>query len=258
MIKDMATGAHYVRRGFQLVREPKLRKFVVIPLSINIVLFLGLIWLLGGFYADLLQGVSSDESVSGWREYWLVDSLFSLLEALFWLFFGVAMILMITYTFTLVANLIAAPFNSLLAEKVERHLTGEFSTEDSWKHVVKSIPKVLASEFKKMLYMLMWSLPLIILSIIPVTQIIAPLLWFTFGAWLLSLEYLDYPMGNHHHTFQSIRATMRKNRGLATGFGSLTLLLTSIPFVNMFMMPIAVAGATALWLDKLSHQTEAP
>ena len=41
-------------------------------------------------------------------------------------------------------------------------------------------------------------------------------------------------------------------------FGGMTLLLTSIPFVNFLAMPAAVAGATLLWLEQFSQEPPAP
>jgi len=59
-------------------------------------------------------------------------------------------------------------------------------------------------------------------------------------------------MGNHDLTFKQQKETLRKRRGLSLGFGGSLMILTSIPIINFIVMPVAVAGATAMWVDQLS------
>jgi CysZ protein len=93
----------------------------------------------------------------------------------------------------------------------------------------------------------------LVVSLIPVINFIAPVLWVVFGSWLLALEYLDYPMGNHDLSFSRQKQVLAGRRGLSLGFGGMVMILTSIPLVNFFVMPIAVAGATAMWVDQLQE-----
>ena len=44
---------------------------------------------------------------------------------------------------------------------------------------------------------------------------------------------------------------MAEQRPLALGFGLAALCMTLIPVVNFIAMPAAVAGATALWIERL-------
>jgi CysZ protein len=76
-------------------------------------------------------------------------------------------------------------------------------------------------------------------------------LWVLFSAWALALDYHDYPMGNHQLLFKQQRKIMRQHRRLALGFGLATLGATMIPVVNFLVIPAAVAGATALYLDEI-------
>ena len=94
-------------------------------------------------------------------------------------------------------------------------------------------------------------IPLLILSIIPLFNLISPVAWFAFGAWMLALEYVDYPMGNHNYRFRQIKRFMHSKRSLAVGFGGGVTLMTAIPIVNLFAMPVAVAAATSLWVEEL-------
>jgi CysZ protein len=68
---------------------------------------------------------------------------------------------------------------------------------------------------------------------------------------MLAIDYHDYPMGNHQLLFNEQREVLKKKRTLALGFGMATMLATMIPIVNFFVIPAAVAGATALYVNRL-------
>lgn len=218
--------------GFGLIFRSGLRRFVVIPLLINIILF-------GSAFYFLRQQVNQ------WVDRLLPDWL-SFLEVILLPLFYITILLIVFYSFTLLANLIAAPFNSLLAARVEAKLAGreveDVNSDAFWKIIVRS----LAAELKKMLYFFKWLIPLLILTFIPVINIAAPFAWFIFAAWTFSLEYTDYPLANRGKLFPEVREYNRKNRLRALGFGSVVFVLTSIPFLNFFAMPVAVCGATRL------------
>ncbi len=254
MIANFFEGARYLGRGWQLIQQPGLRRFVAIPLTVNALIFIGLIMLGYHYYSMLITWLTPD-FLESWQEYWLIGWLIGVIKFFLWIIFGAAVLIVLTYTFTLLANFIAAPFNSLLAQKVEHYLDGTLDqSSDSFSHIVKSIPKTLVSEGCKLLYLIMWMIPLLILSFIPVLNFLAPIVWFAFGAWMLTLEYLDYPMGNHDYRFGQIKTFMRDHRGLAMGFGGCITLMTAIPLVNLIAMPVAVTAATLLWVERLSPQ----
>ena len=56
--------------------------------------------------------------------------------------------------------------------------------------------------------------------------------------------------------FEDIKTYNRKNRMRSLGLGSAVFILTSIPIVNFFAMPVAVAGATRL-TSKINTSPEA-
>lgn len=169
-----------------------------------------------------------------------------------WPLFAGLLILIVFFSFSVIANLLAAPFNGILAEAVETKLLGETPPNLSWKEILKDAPKLIWNEIRKLMYVLMWMVPLFIFSWIPVLNIIAPLLWIAFSSWMLAIDYHDYPMGNHQLKFPQQRALLRQKRSLALGFGLATLGATMIPLVNFLVIPAAVAGATALYLEQLT------
>jgi CysZ protein len=171
-----------------------------------------------------------------------------------WPIFAITSLVLVFYTFALVANLIAAPFNGLLAEAVEKHLTGQ-SLDDvgGWKAAMKDLWPSIKSELVKLSYFIIRAIPLLILLIIPGINIIATFLWMLFSAWMLTIEYMDYPMANHKLMFPEQRQRLKARRLLGLGFGASVTLLTMIPVVNFIAMPAAVAGATSAWVRDLKE-----
>ena len=231
-------GPLYAIKGFNLIRRPGLRRFVLIPLGINITLFTFAIWLASHYFDTYMNQ--------------LLPEGYDWLMWLLWPLFAVTVLLAMFYTFTLVANFICSPFNGLLAEAVERELKGEAPDNGtSLMQALKETPKSLWSELVKLGYFLSRALPLLILFLIPGLNLVAPFLWLVFSAWLLALEYLDYPMANHNIGFKDQRQTLNRYRIGSLSFGGSIMVLTMIPIINFIVMPLAVAGATALYLEKI-------
>jgi CysZ protein len=246
MISDFVKGARYAIAGFSLAQTRGVRRYVVVPLMINILLFVA------GIYLAFGQVNAAIGMLVEWLPDWL-----DWLSWLLWLFFAALMLILVFYTFTLVANLVGAPFNSLLSEKLEEKLTGNAPPSSGRLiETLRGVSGAVVSEFRKFGYLLAWTIPLMILSIIfiflPPLSLLTPIMWFTFSAWMLSLEYLDYPMGNHGFTFNEQRRTAKLKRGVMLGFGGVIVVMTMIPVLNFFAMPVAVAGATQLWMKEFS------
>lgn len=236
-----AGGFGYFLQGLSLITKPGVKRFVVIPLLINIIIFVVLIMLLGG-YVDELITKYIHKNLPDWLAWVAV-----ILEIMYYLL----ALLVMFYTFSFVANVVGAPFNGYLAAKVEQHLTGKIPP-GSDRNIMAEFTIIMLSELKKWLYYFMWAIPLIILSLV-LLFIFPPLIavvWFIFGAWMYSIEYSDYPMGNYGLTFSEIRKEVSRKRMMSLGFGSAVTLGTMTPIFNFIVMPVAVAGATAMRVEQ--------
>ncbi len=246
MITQPFAGAGYLLKGFGLINAPGVRRWVVIPLAINVVLFAALFYVAYDQFGRLVDWLMS--YLPQWAQEWLAW--------LLWPLFFIAAVVIIFFTFTVAANLVGAPFNGFLAAAVERHLTGR-APAGSGRGLAAEIWHAVKGELRKLLYFAGWALVLLVLSLVPVVNFVAPVLWALFGAWMLALEYLDYPLGNHGHAFPQVRAAARRRRLAALGFGAAATVATLVPLVNFIVMPVAVAGATAFYLRELAG-TDAP
>lgn len=243
MIRDFLSAAAILARAIQIIKQPGVRLYAIMPLLLNIVLFGGLIW----------YGYAQFSPVVEWLMSYLPGVL-DFLRWIIWLLVTALTAVVVFFTFTPVANIIAAPFNALLAEKIESILTGK-PIQSNTSFMALAISSV-RSQLGKLIYILIWSVGLLLVSFIPAVNFISPLLWVVFGSWLLSLEYFDYPMGNHDLSFADQKQRIGKRRGLALGFGASVMVLTSIPVINFVVMPLAVAGATIIWAEQLANADE--
>lgn len=245
MIKDIGRGTGYLAKGLVLVKRPGIRRYVIIPLLMNILLFGGLIY----------AGYAQFSPFVNWLLSFLPDWL-GFLEWILWLFFTSFAAFFIFFIFTPVANIISAPFNAIMSEKIEEMLTGQ--NINSGIDLMTLIKDSILSQLRKLLYIAIWSAGLLLIGFIPLINFISPVLWVVFGSWLLALEYMDYPMGNHDITFQQQKDRLKQRRGLALGFGGSVMVLTSIPILNFLVIPIATAAATVMYVEQfgLSEGTE--
>lgn len=243
MSYSFTRGAGYVLTGLRWLPRAGLRSFVAIPLLINTALFGTGIWWSAGQLERL------DQAVQRWLPAWL-----AWLHWLLWPLFIVTALVVIFYTFTLVANAIAAPFNGLLAERVEKLVNPggrapQLSAGSSWRELWFSPLR----ELGKLLYFVAWAIPLVALSFVPAVNVAAPILWTVSTSWMLALEYADYPLGHRGLDLQAQRRLLRRRWPLTLGFGGMTLLLTLVPVLNFLAMPAAVIGATLMWNRELSE-----
>lgn len=236
-----ASGPASLMLGLKLVLQPDLRLFILIPMIINVVLFfLVTAWLLSEF-GLLMDGMMN--YLPGWL---------SFLGSILWLFAAFLLIFVYGYSFSIITNLIAAPFNGVLAEKIEEKLTGIAPPPEP---LHQMIPRTLLRELLKLWYFtsrgLLVLLLIIALTFIPLINLVAPLIGILWGAWCMSIQYVDYASDNHKTPFTTLRQQLGGQTLGSYSFGGLVMLGNMVPVLNIFVMPVAVAGATVFWLKDI-------
>lgn len=234
-LNNPAYGAACLLKGLGMLRLPMLRPFILIPVLINLVLFTAGFFVLQHYFAELMG--------------WLIPEWLDWLRWLLWPLFGLSFVLVTYFFFVLFANLIAAPFYGLLAEKAAIVLSGEKLESGSIMPAAKTILPAIMSELGRVSYFITRAIPLLILFLIPGVNIVAPFLWFLFGAWFFALDYGSFPLEPQRVLFKEQRQLMKQKRLGALGFGSLLSFCLSVPILNLFIPPAAVIGATAYFID---------
>lgn len=222
-----------------LGRRPRLWLLVSIPLLINVFVFVVLIgW---GFseFAESLHGWL--EGFQGW--YW---------AALLWLakiLFGVIVLVVVYFIFTPVALLIASPFNDRLAENVEK--TYGFAIQEQRPFLRTAFAEAgyaIVSEVKKLAVAFGVLLALILLNFLPIVgSLVYAVAAFLWSCWCAGLEFTGYAMDRRHFGLGRKWALLRRYPAPAFGFGTMTVLLLMIPFLNVLVVPVSAVGGTMLF-----------
>ena len=238
---NLATGCIYFSQGFKLIWRPELRAYLLVPLLVNGLLFVVLTSALFDYMGGLFD--------------WTEQVLPSWAAPLTWIaltLIGILALIVYGYSFNLITNIIAAPFYGLLAQRVEELITGEKPPEES---LLRMVPRVMLRECAKLMYFLSRGIVVVLVMVlvgtIPLIQIASPLIGLAWGAWSMAIQYTDYATDNHQKPFKTLRECLWIKKYSCGGFGSLIMLCSVTPILNIFAMPAAVAGGTLFWLHEL-------
>ncbi|WP_193165995.1 sulfate transporter CysZ [Microbulbifer hainanensis] len=262
MTSNPIHGVDALVNGARLLTRPELRRFVIIPLLINLVLFIALTVVMLSQLDGLVDYLSSlvsntpvnTEHMSWWRAIMAKGAAWAaaVFHWLAWLIaVAVALLFLFVYgyIFSIITNIIAAPFNGFLAEKVETMLTGQAPPAES---LGRMVWRTLGRELRKLRYFIGWGLLIFVLGLFTSWTVFVPAvmsaLW---GAWCMAIQYIDYPLDNHQRPFDELKSVLLRRKLTTLSFGGTVMLANMVPILNIFVMPAAVAGGTALWIERL-------
>ncbi|WP_133012594.1 sulfate transporter CysZ [Marinomonas flavescens] len=244
MITQPFKAAGAFLKALPLAISPGLRVFIVVPLLANFALMALLYMVALSYFNDLMT------MAMGYLPNWL-----AFLHWLFYLIFAALISVLLFYSFSVGINILAAPFMAFLAEKVEERQTGKvFDEALNAKALMVITGRTLQREMQKILYFLPRFILLLLMSFIPLVNVVAPVLLLLFSMWMLSLQYMDYAFDNNEVKFHDMRQMLRTKPLLCWTFGGIVMVGLTIPLLNLFVMPIAVVAATLLWISVFRPQ----
>ncbi|AWB69037.1 sulfate transporter CysZ [Saccharobesus litoralis] len=226
---------NYLLDGFGLIQQKGLKRFVFIPLLLNLILFSAALWWMS------LQL----DAITNWV-YNLLPEWLSWLSVLVSPLIIIATFVLFMFVFTTVANFIAAPFNGILAEKTEALLTGQSLNDET--SISAEVSRTLKREWQKLIYFIPKSIGFLLLFwFVPV---IGQVLWLLFSAWSMAIQYCDYPFDNHKIEFDTMKDSLWQNKAQNLSFGAGVMICTMVPIINFLIMPVAVCGATKMFVER--------
>ena len=231
---NFLAGFDCFAKGARLALARPLRRFVWVPMALS---FATLSLLLVPGHRAVEAAVAWMVGfVPGWLE-WLGAGLGFLLYVL-----GIVVAL---WAFGFVSVLLASPLLGTLSARAEREALGNGPDHDE--SLARAVANGLAREARKLAYHLPKLACLFLLTLVPVVNVAAPLLWFVFGAWMLALHFVDYASENRGLKLDDTIALLRAHRAAAFGFGAPIALLLAVPFAALVVIPVAVCGGAVLW-----------
>lgn len=220
--------------GVRAARRPGLGRYIWLPALVSLAIIAAGLTLTFNYISDLSAWLTAQ--LPGWLEF------LSLILAPLLYLLG---ILVGAWLFAFLAVLLASPFLGDLSVAVEHAEFGSGPRPELG--LLAGAAAALGREARKMGYFLPRAALVLVLSLVPVLNALAPLLWFAFGAWTMAVQFSDYPAENRGRPFHETLALLQRNRGAALGFGACATVALALPLINFLLIPGAVAGGTILF-----------
>jgi CysZ protein len=241
---DFYKGMSYAIHGFSDMLQPGIKRYVCLPFLINLIVF-GAIFFFGSDYIVHKLDFQFLHTLPKWLEWlsWVVSALKAVMVVVLIMLLFVGCAILSTFC----ANLIGAPFNGFLSDA----FTASHGKSAPSRSIVKTVTATLSREGQKYLYIIPRAIGVgviaAILFFIPGLNLALPVIFYWFTAFMMSIEYVDYPADSQHIPFKELLKIRKQRRWLHLGFGITIAVLSSVPFLNLLVMPAAVVGATRLW-----------
>lgn len=230
------------RSGTLLARQPKLIKYMILPVLFSLTTYVVLL----AFLYTTLESTFNDflPSLSG-------DDVWSIIFYVFWLLVFVLLFLYLaSYSFISISKIFAAPFNDLLSERIEVEYNPAYEEpKNAFQHFLNTIFPTILEEIKKVSLITLGFAILFFLSLIPVINVFIAPISVAYSVLALSIDFVDYPLARRLMRLREKKQFVIGNMPELLGFGSGTFVLFLIPFLGLFILPIAVIGGTMLFID---------
>ena len=228
----------FIFTGLKLALSKECRLYIIIPLIVNVLFMSSCSYFLFTYLKELIFSLFEG----------LPDFLSFLAYILAYLL-GITIIFVAGYFFSTVATIIASPFYGLLADKVESLINGTHGDDMGIFELIKDIPRILKRELKKQLFFLPLALICLVISFIPVINVISPVLWFLLTAWMGALQYTDYAYDNHKIPFSLMMSDLKNNAIPTFTIGATIAFMIAIPILNILIPPAAVCAGTKYYVE---------
>lgn len=243
MIKDIINSIQTYFKALELINKLKLWKYFLIPAGIG--------FLLGLTFISTAYSLS-DNLGAYISKLWPFDFGRSFVIGLSaWVGgFSIMILGIILYKHVLMA--LSAPFMTPVSEKVEEHLTGRpIVKSNSKSDFMNQLSRSIRLNSNNLVKELMITLPLMLLSLIPVFGLIPVALIFYYQSYYTGFGNMDYTL-ERHLNYKESKQFVKKYRGVAVGNGLVFTLMLFIPIVGIIItLPISAVAATMDTIKKL-------
>jgi CysZ protein len=249
-MRDLGVGFRYLLKGLRWVaRHGKQYGFGLVPGLITLVLYAAALVSLVLWGDDLVAW--STPFADDWSNPWL--GLFR--GFLTGLLFALALLLT-AITFTAVTLLIGQPFYENLSEKVDRDVSPDGTAPESGLPLWRELWISARDSLRIVVRALLWGVLLFALGFVPVVgQTVVPVIGFVVTGFFLTEELTSVALQRRRVEARDRLRLLRSRKTLVWGFGTPLAVAFVVPFVAIFLMPGAVAGATLMARDLLGEQT---
>jgi len=250
-MRDLGVGFAYLLRGQRwAARHGRQYGFGLLPGLITLLLYAAALVALALWGEDFVAWATP--FADDWSSPWL--GLFrGFLTAVL---FALGLLLSVV-TFTAVTLLIGQPFYENLSEKVDRDVSPDGTAPESGLPLWRELWISARDSLRIVVRAALWGVLLFALGFIPfVGQTVIPVLGFFVTGFFLTEELAAVALQRRGVDLRARLTLLRSRKTLVWGFGAPLALAFVVPFVAVFLMPGAVAGATLMARDLLGEEIE--
>lgn len=210
-----------------LSRRPKILLWLLPPLlitlALDVVAFLATFGWLRGRITSLVEGRGFSE--------WLTDAMN--------VFAGVAVVLLLGWSFGWLFLLLSSPFQDFISAAVERERRGTGPASFAgFGHLLKTMLRAVVQT----VVILVITLSILIVGFVPG---FGPLIVFAWSSFAMGFSFVTIPSGRLRE-----RLRLAKDHGGAMlGLGAVGALAAIVPFLNVLCMPVFVVAGTLVYLQ---------
>ncbi|WP_263170728.1 EI24 domain-containing protein [Streptomyces sp. SCSIO ZS0520] len=160
--------------------------------------------------------------------------------------FALALLLSVL-TFTAVTLLVGQPFYEKLSERVDRSASPDGLAPESGLPLLRELWISARDSLRILVRAGLWGVLLFACGFVPVVgQTVVPVVGFFVTGFFLTEELTAIALQRRGIELRERLALLRSHKRLVWGFGTPLAVTFLVPFVAVFLMPGAVAGATLL------------
>ncbi|PZT69579.1 hypothetical protein DN402_24055 [Streptomyces sp. SW4] len=250
-MRDLGAGFGHLLKGQRWVaRHGRSLGFGLVPGLITLVLYAAALVALALWGPDAVAWATP--FADDWSSPWLGLFRGFLTAVLFAL-----CLLLAVLTFTAVTLLIGQPFYENLSERVDRDVSPDGVAPESGLPLWRELWISGRDSLRILVRAALWGVLLFACGFVPVVgQTAVPVLGFFVTGFFLTEELTSVALQRRGVELRERLALLRSRKTLVWGFGTPLALAFLVPFVAVFLMPGAVAGATLLARELLGEETE--
>lgn len=251
-------GASYPLKALlTFKRNPRLWKYIAVPILVNFILAIALyssLLFFGWQFADELKldlALWLDKLIADLPQ-WLsfLQYAIALIVFLFRVILIVILLIVTGFVLTQFGVLLGAPWYGQLSEQLEKIRTGKVEIIEI--NIASDLARAILYELKKLVLIALIGFPLILLSFFPgAGTLISSIGWFILTTTIVCLDFLDSPLERRRLRFRRKLAIVGRSLPASATFGVVCLALISIPLVNLVTIPLCVASGTLFVCDRI-------
>ena len=234
MFKNIIRGLRAYGGTFKLISQLGLWKYFGVPILISVI-------------TAITIGISAyglSDNIGGWiSRAWVWEWGSETFRTISDIIGGIIIVAVGLILYKHIVMALSAPFMSPVSEKIEEHLTGsthEHRNTSFWAQLWRGI----RVNGRNLLMELFLSIPIFIISFIPIIGFISSILLFLVQSYYAGFGNMDYTLERHFGYGQSIRF-VSDHRGIAIGNGMVFMLMLLVPILGIiFVLPLSVTAAT--------------